>query len=218
MGLNVSKGNMYEFVTHTWNTVKGVCPHGCAYCYVKSGCQKPIRFDYSEITTDMERGHFIFVGSGNDLFANDIPKKWIDTTIDHCTKFSNWYLFQSKNPARFAEFELPQKSVICTTIETNRWYPEIMNNSPAPQKRAEAMEIAYKGYPTFVTIEPIIDFDLEELVTLIRMCNPKQVNIGADSKGCNLPEPDRVKIFALINELQGFTRIEKKDNLWRLLR
>ena len=31
--LNVAKGNMYEFVTHTWNPIKGICPHGCKYCY-----------------------------------------------------------------------------------------------------------------------------------------------------------------------------------------
>ncbi|HYQ55883.1 MAG TPA: hypothetical protein VEP89_00965 [Draconibacterium sp.] len=40
--------------------------------------------------------------------------------------FDKKYLFQSKNPKRFADFELPPKSVVCTTIETNRWYPEIM--------------------------------------------------------------------------------------------
>lgn len=30
-----SKGNMYEFVTHTWNPIKGKCSHGCTYCYMK---------------------------------------------------------------------------------------------------------------------------------------------------------------------------------------
>ena len=41
----VSKnGNMYQFVTHTWNTIKGECPHGCPYCYMKRwGKQKPVR-------------------------------------------------------------------------------------------------------------------------------------------------------------------------------
>jgi len=157
------------------------------------------------------------VGSGNDLFANDIPKKWIEMTIEYCNKSDNCYFFQSKNPERFLEFTLPEKSVVCTTIETNRWYPEIMNNAPHPEERAEAMQKTSSSYPAYVTIEPIMDFDLDELVGLIRKCNPRQVNIGADSKECNLPEPDRRKIFALINELQKFTRIEKKDNLWRLL-
>lgn len=33
MGLNVSKGNMYEFITHTFNTIKGKCYHDCSYCH-----------------------------------------------------------------------------------------------------------------------------------------------------------------------------------------
>lgn len=209
---------MYKFVSHTWNTVKGECPHGCIYCYMKSKNQRNIRFDYSELKTNLEKGHFIFVGSSNDLFADDIPRKWIEMTIEHCKKSENRYFFQSKNPKRFLEFTLPEKSVVCTTIETNRWYPEIMNNAPHPEERAEAMQNASSSYPAYVTIEPIMDFDLNELVGLIRKCNPRQVNIGADSKECYLPEPDRGKIFALIKELQKFTTIEKKSNLWRLLR
>ena len=47
--LNEAKGNMYSWVTHTWNTVKGECPHGCTYCYMhRWGQQKPVRFDESE--------------------------------------------------------------------------------------------------------------------------------------------------------------------------
>ena len=26
---------MYEFVTHTWNPIKGKCYHDCSYCYMK---------------------------------------------------------------------------------------------------------------------------------------------------------------------------------------
>ncbi len=35
MGLNKSNGNMYEWITHTWNTIKGECYHDCSYCYMK---------------------------------------------------------------------------------------------------------------------------------------------------------------------------------------
>src|SRR3990167_1900105 len=30
--LNKQKGNMYGFVTHTWNPIKGKCSHNCSYC------------------------------------------------------------------------------------------------------------------------------------------------------------------------------------------
>jgi DNA repair photolyase len=216
MGLNVSRENMYKFVSHTWNTVKGYCYHDCSYCFTKrSGKKSFIKFDYNELYTDLEKGHFIFVGSGNDLFAKDIPKKWIEMTIEYCNKFNNRYFFQSKNPERFLEFTLPDKSVVCTTIETNRWYPDIMNNAPRPELRAEAMSRI--SLPKYVTIEPILDFDLDELVALIRECKPIQVNIGADSGDNNLPEPDKTKISQLIQKLKKFTVVHRKYNLTRLM-
>ena len=35
MALTKSRGNMYPFVTHTWNAIKGICFHDCPYCYMK---------------------------------------------------------------------------------------------------------------------------------------------------------------------------------------
>jgi DNA repair photolyase len=35
MPLNKSTGNLYEFVTHSWNPIQGKCPHDCSYCYVE---------------------------------------------------------------------------------------------------------------------------------------------------------------------------------------
>ena len=34
--LNVAKGNMYGFITHTWNPIKGHCYHQCSYCYMNN--------------------------------------------------------------------------------------------------------------------------------------------------------------------------------------
>ena len=31
--LKESTGNMYEFITHTWNPIVGRCLHDCKYCY-----------------------------------------------------------------------------------------------------------------------------------------------------------------------------------------
>lgn len=125
--LNPVKGNMYSFVTHTWNAVKGRCPHACSYCYMKRwGEQKPVRFDESELKTDLGESNFIFVGSSCDMWADAIPRPWIDRTIEHCTKFNNRYLFQTKNPGRIDSYIewLPKESVIGTTIETNREWLE----------------------------------------------------------------------------------------------
>jgi len=221
MGLTESKGNMYSWVTHTWNTVKGECPHGCTYCYMKRwDKQKPVRFDEKELNTDLRSGNFIFIGSSCDLFAEGIPRVWITDTLVKADFYTgNKYLFQSKNPERFTEFKnyLPdgKRTCLCTTIETNRFYPE-MGIAPHTISRAIGMN-QYFEYPTFVTIEPIMDFDLDDMVRLIKMCHPNQVNIGADSGNNHLQEPSKEKILSLILELQKFTIIDKKNNLSRLL-
>lgn len=212
---------MYDFVTHTWNTVKGRCYHDCSYCYMKRwGRLNQTRFDEKELKTDLGKDNFIFVGSSNDIFANNIPEEWITRTLDYCDKFDNRYLFQSKNPRHIIDFmthPVFKKSVVCTTIESNYWYPP-MANAPDCIHRAASMGIISEYIPTYVTIEPIMDFDLTELVNLIKRCNPVQVNIGADSGRNNLPEPTANKVQQLIDELQKFTTISCKTNLNRLLK
>ena len=141
MALTKSRGNMYPFVTHTWNAIKGICFHDCPYCYMKKfDGLLPIRFDPKELEVNLGEGNFIFVGSGTDAWAFDIPSDWI-------------------------------------------------------------------------TREPLIQFDLFEMVELVRMCSPVQVNIGRNSRqDITLPEPTRNEVQALITELQKFTRVVVKSN------
>jgi protein gp37 len=223
MGLNKSKGNMYEFVTHTWNTIKGACPHDCSYCYMKQwGDLKQVRFDEKELKIDLGKDNFIFVGSSCDMWASDVPERWIIDTLMHCKKYNeNSYFFQTKNPMAFNEFAgniaYLENFALCTTIETNRWYQDIMNKSPEPIDRAYHMhKLPVRN--KYVTIEPIMDFDFIDLVAYIRMCKPMQVNIGADSGNNNLPEPSKLKVMALIEELKRFTIVHQKRNLNRLLK
>ena len=223
MGLNKQKGNMYDFVNMTWNTIKGACPHNCSYCSIKRIAkrfnqeQKPARFDESELKTNLGSDNFIFVGSSNDLFAAGYEMNWVYMTLYHCSKYpKNKYLFQTKNPEElfYWKNELPDNSVICITLESNRHYAEYMNNSPTPFQRA----IHFKDIPfdKYITIEPILDFGLGAFVEMIKSCNPIQVNIGADSGNNNLPEPSWGKIEQLINALSKFTKVVEKPNLKRL--
>jgi len=217
MGLNESKGNMYDFVTHTWNTVKGQCYHDCSYCYMKRwGKLKPVRFDQKELKTDLGYGNFIFVGSSCDMWAKDIPEEWIKETLWHCGKYEgNKYLFQTKNPKNIRRI-LTYESNVCVTLETNRHYPNIMHNSPTPQERYD--EMIYIQHPLYITIEPILDFDYDVFCDMIYECGPMQVNIGADSGNNHLPEPPKDKILNLIDELSYITKVVQKPNLKRLLK
>ena len=231
MSLNKSTGNMYDFVTHTWNPLGGQCPHGCSYCSTNKLMRRyPVMRDkytgkprlYLNALHTLGSGNFIFVCAQSDLFAETVPDEIVKRVLDHCAQNSgNRYLFQTKNPHRIADFIgdfVWIKSVICTTIETNRWYDRIMKNSPCPSDRANNMMWLSEKFDTYATVEPIMDFDLDPMLELIKMCNPEQVNIGADSGNNGLPEPSAEKVKALIVELETFTKVKQKSNLGRLLK
>lgn len=219
--LNKAKGNMYSFVTHTWNPIKGKCPHDCGYCFMKRFPQGELRLDEKCFKDNLELGEFIFVGSSTDMFADEVPSEWIDQVLEYCGKFDVRYLFQSKNPERFHDFvfRFPLNTVLGITIETNR--AGFTNKAPEVVERKHWLE-GIKNYDIdhdlMVSIEPIMDFDLSVLVGWIKEIYPWFVSIGADSKGHNLPEPSAEKVRGLIRELKKFTNVVEKDNLERLFR
>ena len=219
------KSNMYDGVI-TWNPLGGECPHKCGYCSTNNLKRFPgVRAKYSGPLClypgyPKETNKTVFVCAQNDLFAKEVPFEWIGEIISRCRVVDNTYLFQSKNPERMKEFapHFPDKTILCTTIETNRIYPQ-MGNTVSPIERSKAMlSHVLAGFITQITIEPIMDFDLDEFAELIYYTTPNQVNIGADSKRNNLPEPSKEKVLALIAELEKFTVVKQKSNLARLLK
>ena len=227
--LRVATGNMYKFVTHTWNPIKGVCYHQCRYCYMNVLRPKnyecaPVMVD-NEFEIDLNVGKVIFVGDGIDMFAENVPDEWILRVLEHCAGFNDQragqkkivFLFQSKNPSRFLQFldhRVFKHAIIGTTIETNRYYPEIMANSPKIEDRAIAMKsISEKGFYTMITAEPLLAFDKTELVEIIRQCNPRFVNIGRESKRkVWVPEPTSAQVKVLVAELREITKVIIKSN------
>ena len=212
---------MYNEVYATWNPLKGSCFHSCPYCYVlkmSTKKLKPIHVDEDAFRIDLESGHTIMVVSGCDLFAQDLPDEWILRVLDYADKFDNIYWLQTKNPVRMLDFEnhpIMKKAVLLTTIETNRDYKEFMGKAPGVVARADAMAKLRKlGLRTMVTIEPMMAFDRTALVGLIRKCSPEQVNLGVNTNThISLPEPEKVDVLKLIDELRGFTNVVVKDNL-----
>ena len=61
-----------------------------------------------------------------------------------------------------------------------------------------------------------MDFDSWIMVHLINLCFPSWVNIGADSQGHGLPEPNWIKVKRLITTLRKNLDVKKKDNLKRI--
>ena len=63
---------MYPWVTHTWNVVKGICPHDCSYCYMKRLPQLPLHYDEKALKDNLGENKVIFVGSSCDIFADKV--------------------------------------------------------------------------------------------------------------------------------------------------
>lgn len=224
-GLNKQRGNMYPWITHTWNPIKGDCPHKCSYCYAKLR-RKPgppqLRRDLIKGTNRPHKR--VFVGSAIDMFADDIPKEWIDAVLEHCKQIPGIeYLFQTKNPKRFLYFPFgfPEDSILGTTIETsgNPFILGVKTAAPSPKERYQAIkEVRRRGKRVMVSIEPILSFKHQILVNWIDDISPEFVSIGADSKQHRLQEPTAKEVNALIQALimRGID-VKTKPNLKRLL-
>lgn len=216
--LNVQKGNMYGFVTHTWNVIKGKCIHDCGYCYMKRFPQKALHFDNKELKTDLGNNNFIFVGSSTDMFADNVPSDWIIQVLDYCRMFDNKYLFQTKNPKRFKDFVniFPEGSVLCITLECNAVDTRSPGAPSTYERKVQFENLDWNNDSKMITLEPVMNFSLDVMVKWIKDINPFQVNIGADSGNNNLEEPSKEKVDNLIKELEKFTIVFKKDNLKRI--
>ena len=227
---NKTGSNMYPWIDAMHTHLAGECKHGCKYCYVKTGMQKnnprftgPISLVEDEFKVNYGTGKVIFIEHCQDLFAKEVPTKYIDRILKHCADWpDNTYVFQTKNPLRIVlgNWIFPPKYIIGTTIETNRIIPGI-SNAPTPAERMASMLRLDSSLGTkvrkFVTIEPVLDFDVDILANWIVEINPEFLNLGADSKKNDLPEPTVEKVMALVARLhESGIELREKHNLQRL--
>jgi protein gp37 len=219
MPLKESTGNMYPWITHTWNPVRGKCEYECSYCYVHRWgySSSPIYLDESWLRDDLGKGNYIFVCSGCDLFASKVSNEWRQRVFDYTRSFpDNKYLWHTKNPDMVLKLqeEFTNNDTLCVTIESNIPWPGI-SKAPQPFKRFEYLKRLSKR--RMITVEPAMDFDVMTFSDMIIGCEPYQVNIGADGGHNHLPEPSREKIEELIELLAPHTKVYLKKNLRRLL-
>jgi len=223
--LNKQSGNMYPWCDFTWNPIKGICPHACTYCYYQNNPRYKdkigeLRLDEKCLRDKLGKGRTIFIGSSTDMWALGSEYIWIEKVMDYLNTFpDNTYLLQSKDPHRMYLYRslFPPRTIIGTTAETNRHeLTDKLSSAPCAVTRLNWLE-QFVENNKMVSMEPIMDFDIEPFVLSIKQAKPLFVSIGADSRNCDLPEPPSGKLKELISELERFTKVKIKKNLNRLL-
>ena len=208
---------MFSIITRTWNPVTG-CLHGCRYCWARKLALTKLRnkeryakgfiprLNEEEFKVKFNEGEMVFVSDMGDLFGDFIPREWIVRVINHIRKFPRtFFLFLTKNPQRYEEFIdiMPENAILGATIETNRdalYIEHKISRAPLPSVRIKAM-IDLTWDKKFISIEPVLDFDLETFLSQLMRINPTMIYIGYDNYGNRLPEPPLSKVLALIERL-----------------
>jgi len=192
------------------------------YPAVKARYSGKIRLFENEFKKPLksDSGKPIFIGSCFDMWAKEVPDDMILKVLYHLRKFDNRYVFQTKKTKRLWVFTsmIHKSDILGTTIETDDCeLLKKISTAPSPFNRAKHLSL-FLDHERMVTIEPVLQFNLENLVQIIRTAEPTWVNIGADSKKHGLPEPKWQKVQELIVELKKFTEVRCKSNLNRLKR
>lgn len=203
---------MFEFITKTWNPVK-FCSHGCSYCWARDIGQDPEPILYAKrLEQWFDERDFVFVCDMGDLFCQDVPDSIILPILDKIGCQGARFLLMTKNPARYNTLwgdltkdndDLPNNALIGCTIESNRNYPAISKAPPQGARIDEMKWIKYAGRMPFISVEPILDFDLSPFVDELIEIHPWAVAIGYDNHHNNVPEPPLEKTLALIRGLEA---------------
>jgi len=213
-----AKSNMYAEVK-TWSPFKG-CDFDCVYCrpsfqlqakrqmHLCQRCYAYTPHCHPERLGKIPSAKIIFVCGSADISL--CPPEFVRQIIAEIRQHNDrtldkTYYFQSKRPECFRPFlaDFPENVILLTTLETNRdeGYPAI---SKAPPPSVRYAQFKALDYPRkVITIEPVLDFDLDVFVSWIRAVKPKYVWLGFNSKpeSITLPEPSEEKVQALANRL-----------------
>lgn len=221
-----SKGKMFNLVTSTWNPVSG-CTYNCKYCWARSLATTKLKNSHRysngfkpslnevEFRKKFKKGDFVFVSDMGDLFGRSVPANWIQKVLKHIQLFPEaLFLFLTKNPSRYDEFisEMPSNAILGATIETNndqRIRELNISSAPPVSERYLAMK-NIEWEKKFVSIEPILDFDLQIFSKWIEEIYPFLVYVGYDNYKHNLPEPIMNKTMKLINSINKDSLVIKK--------
>jgi DNA repair photolyase len=216
-------GRMFDLVRETWNPVCG-CLHDCVYCWARGLAEGKLKdtprycngFKPQLIRKELDKVHklggLVFVSSMGDLFGEWVPTEWIRQVLLCCAVAEDTeFLLVTKNPKRMLEFKIPGNCVVGCTVESDRDYG--VSKADAPLKRLAALQ-KVQAKRKMVSVEPILDFDLEIFANAILTVNPEFVYVGYGNyyDFGKLQEPTLAKTRQLGEQL-GLARVR-----WKVLR
>ncbi len=223
------KTNMYSLNIKTWSPFVG-CRFGCIYCKrsfqaqakrQKHRCTKCYNYEPHEhperLTQRLPKtgyGQFIFTCASGDI--SFCSTEYLNKIVDRIRNEPNkTFLIQSKNPATFERIEWPDNVILGTTMESNQNtilfdYSKITTAPSLWNRYKDFINIKHPW--KMITIEPVLDFDLEVMIARIEKINPLIIWLGYDTKKTGLPEPPIEKVKELHWQLSklGFPVMLKK--------
>ena len=228
MTLNKAKGRMFKSVGWTWNPIAG-CTHDCLYCWAKAlsdKWKKPFTPAFREgyLKDKMPNdGSWIFVGSMGDLFCQGMKDEWILRIIGRISqeKGNNKFLLQTKNPFSFMAFyleleKIKDKIILGTTIETTGDTTKFSKAPSTIERFTYLRQMKLAGFKTFLSLEPLADFDFNEMIKWIVAIDPEAIEIGLENYTAFTTKPSDEKIIELVNwiDSNGFNYVLKENLNW----
>lgn len=223
----MGKSNI-EWTEHTWNTITGCSqPQDCAvrdHCYASVMAHRmagrygypadnPMTPAFHEDKLDEPRRRskptVYFVGSMADMFGDNIPAEWIERVLKVTQENpQHIYMFLTKNPKRYKEFEgkFGHTCALGTTVNRSVDLGRLrilLNETEAPMF-------------SFISFEPLY----ERMKNLWKHANLSKISlfiIGAQSKPdiqpqcdwvweiCKIADQDGIYVF-MKNNLKASTR------------
>lgn len=215
---------MFREVMKTWSPIIGCLGHQCTYCYARALAEGRLKGTpkYAEgfkprlwepaLKSRFHQG-LVFVCNMGDLWGEWVPAEWIGRVLGVARQSPKaTFLFLTKNPARYFEHldDMPPNVILGATIETDHYPTQGISLAPAPERRAHVLAGLGDKWPTMVSIEPVLDFDLDTLVAMVKSIAPQFVYLGMDNWNHHLPEPPLAKTRELIAALGEFTEVRVK--------
>jgi len=218
-------GNMYRDAK-TWSPFVG-CKFACTYCVPtfkrqakrqRNNCLDCYDYrphEHPERLSRIPSAEIVFCCAYGDIaFASPEYRIRIAKAIaDHAARRRKrmepprTYYLQSKSPVAFTVMlpHIPPEVVLVTTLETNieAGY-RLVSRAPGPIVRA--FDFAKISWPRkVVTIEPLLDFGVGGMMTMLGEIKPEYVWMGFNSKPKHvfLPEPSPDKVLELAAKLKA---------------